>query len=207
VLWRHGRTAWNHEHRFQGQADVPLDDVGQDQARQAARLLAGFPPSRLVSSDLVRATETVAPLAALTGLPVEVDPRLRELFAGEWQGRLATEIAATDGERFQAWRDGSDLPAGGGETRSELADRSVAALLEALTEVPDGGVLVAVSHGGTTRAALGRLLALPDQHWGVLGGLANCCWSVLEEAAAGGSFRLTEHNAGSLPEPVVGDDE
>jgi probable phosphoglycerate mutase len=205
VLWRHGRTAWNAANRFQGQTDVPLDDVGREQARQAARLVASFPPSRIVSSDLLRAVETASPLAALTGLAVTPEARLRELHAGTWQGRLGTEIEAVDGAVFRAWRSGADVRAGGGENRSELAERSSAALLEHLAGVPDGGVLVAVTHGGTARAAVGRLLGLPLDHWGVLGGLANCSWSVLEEVGAG-RFRLTEHNAGSLPEPVVGDD-
>jgi broad specificity phosphatase PhoE len=205
VLWRHGRTAWNMANRFQGQTDVPLDDVGREQARQAARLVAAFPPSVIVASDLQRARETAQPLAALTGLSVQPDPRLRELHAGSWQGRLGSEIEAVDGVSYRAWRSGGDVRAGGGESRTELADRSAEALLEHLAGVPDDGVLVAVTHGGTTRAALGRLLGLPLGHWGVLGGLANCAWSVIEEVGAG-RFRLTEHNAGSLPEPVVGDD-
>jgi probable phosphoglycerate mutase len=205
VLWRHGRTAWNAANRFQGQTDVPLDDVGREQARQAARLVAAFPPSVIVASDLQRAQETAQPLAVLTGLPVQPDPRLRELHAGTWQGRLGTEIEAVDGATYRAWRSGADVRAGGGENRTELADRAAEALLEHLAGVPDDGVLVAVTHGGTARAGLGRLLGLPLDHWGVLGGLANCAWSVLEEVDVL-RFRLTEHNAGSLPEPVVGDD-
>jgi broad specificity phosphatase PhoE len=70
---------------------------------------------------------------------------------------------------------------------------------------PDDGVLVLVTHGGTARALIGRLLGLPQVSWQVLGGLANCSWSVLEEWGER-SWRLTEHNAGTLPEPVMGDD-
>ena len=65
-------------------------------------------------------------------------------------------------------------------------------------------LLVVVSHGGTIRTTIGRLLGLAPVTWESLGGLSNCCWSVLGEGARG--WRLTEHNAGTLPEPVLGDD-
>ena len=82
----------------------------------------------------------------------------------------------------------------------------VPAIVDALAEVPPGGTLVVVTHGGSARAAIGSLLDLPLDRWAVVGGLANCCWSVLEEARPAG-WRLVEHNAGSLPEPVMGDEE
>ncbi len=164
-----------------------------------------MPPDVIVSSDLVRARETAEPLAVLTGVHVRVDEGLRETFAGDWQGMLASEIRAKDGARLGAWRAGADIRPGGGETRTEIADRAEAALYRGLAEVPDGGVIVLVTHGGTARALIGRLLGLPVVSWQVLGGLANCSWSVLEEWGER-SWRLTEHNAGTLPEPVMGDD-
>jgi probable phosphoglycerate mutase len=184
---------------------VELDDVGRAQADRAARLLAAMPPDALVSSDLLRAQQTAEPLAALTGLHLTLDEGLRETFAGDWQGLLREEIEAQDGARLGAWRAGADVRPGGGETRTEIADRAEAALYRALSEVPDAGVLVLVTHGGTARALVGRLLTLPTVSWQVLGGLANCSWSVLEEWGER-SWRLTEHNAGTLPEPVMGDD-
>jgi glucosyl-3-phosphoglycerate phosphatase len=184
---------------------VELDEVGLGQADRAARLLAAMPPDVVVSSDLARAQQTAAALAAVTGLRVRVDEDLRETFAGDWQGLLAAEIKESDGARLGAWRAGADVRPGGGETRNEIADRAEAATYRALAEVPDGGVLVLVTHGGTARALIGRLLGLPQVSWQVLGGLANCSWSVLEEWGER-SWRLTEHNAGTLPEPVMGDD-
>ena len=73
VLWRHGRTAWNADRRFQGQEDVPLDEQGVRQAAEAARHLAVLPPDRIVSSDLGRARVTAGALAAITGLDVHLD--------------------------------------------------------------------------------------------------------------------------------------
>jgi probable phosphoglycerate mutase len=204
VVWRHGRTHWNSEHRFQGHSDIPLDELGLAQAERAARLLASMPPDVIICSDLARARQTVAPLLRLTGLSATYAAALRETNGGTWEGLLDVEILARDGDAYQAWKRGEDIAAGGGERRTETAARSVAAVEKALADVDDGQVLVVVTHGGTARAMLGRLLDLPVARWGALGGLANCSWSVLEETGWG--WRLAEHNAGTLPEPVVGDD-
>ncbi len=75
---------------------------------------------------------------------------------------------------------------------------------DAVDRLPDEGTLVVVSHGGTIRMAIGRLIGLEPHSWEALGGLSNCCWSVLGEGYRG--WRLEEHNAGTLPEPVIGDD-
>src|SRR5215831_6697386 len=86
VLWRHGQTQWNVDGRFQGQSDIPLDPVGEQQAERAARLLAALQPAAIFSSDLARATATAAPLARLTGLRVIPEKDLRERFGGRWEG-------------------------------------------------------------------------------------------------------------------------
>ena len=204
LLWRHGRTQWNDENRFQGHLDIPLDAIGREQVQAAAALLATLRPDVLVSSDLRRAVDTAAPLAQLTGLAVDVDPGLRETDGGTWQGLRADELGTADGDAYRAWRAGADVAAGGAETRSQLADRATQSITEALLRVPVGGLLVVATHGGTARAAMGRLLGLSVDQWRVFGGLANACWSVLQETGHG--WRLLEHNAGSLPARVVGDD-
>ncbi len=221
MLWRHGRTAWNLEDRFQGHSDVELDATGRAQAHRAARLLAALNPAVVVSSDLKRARETAEALARVAGVSVQEDARLRETFGGTWQGLTVGEIKALDADAYALWRSGADVPAGGAETRTDVAARVAPAILEALTPVPGGATLVAVTHGGSARAAIGSLLDLPMDRWAVVGGLSNCCWSVLEENQAdgrgsghadragrtGGSWRLVEHNSGSLPTPVMGDEE
>ncbi|NVK82388.1 histidine phosphatase family protein [Streptomyces morookaense] len=205
VLWRHGQTAWNLKRRFQGSTDIELTDTGVAQARRAARLLAALGPDAIIASDLVRARATAAELSAVTGHQVVHDPGLRETYAGVWQGLTHEEIIERYGEEYAAWKRGEPVRRGGGELETEVADRAAPVVLAHADKLPDGGTLVVVSHGGTIRTTIGRLLGLASHSWEALGGLTNCCWSVLGEGARG--WRLLEHNAGTLPEPVLGDDD
>ena len=207
VLWRHGQTDWNVENRFQGHSDIPLNKVGQYQASEAAKVLAALRPDRIISSDLIRAQSTAAALAALTDIKVEINPNLRETDGGLWEGKLASENRATHGELFANWYEGGDEPAGvTGERRSDVAKRAVAVIEKETTNFT--GTIVFVTHGGTVRSVLGSILKLPIAQWGVIGGLSNACWSILEltKHHTGSRWYLAEHNAGSLPEPVFGDD-
>ncbi|WP_190135054.1 histidine phosphatase family protein [Streptomyces longispororuber] len=205
ILWRHGQTAWNLERRFQGSTDIELTDTGVAQARRAARLLASLKPDAIIASDLQRAAATAAELAAVTGLEVTHDEALRETYAGRWQGLTHEEIIERYGEQYAAWKRGEPVRRGGGELETEVADRAAPVVLRHAEKLPDNGTLVVASHGGTIRTTIGRLLGLDSHHWESLGGLSNCCWSVLGQGARG--WRLLEHNAGTLPEPVLGDDD
>ena len=205
ILWRHGQTSWNVERRFQGSTDVPLTEAGLAQARRAARLLVSLAPDAIVASDLQRAAHTAAELAVLTGLEVTHEEGLRETYACVWQGLTHEEIIERYGEQYAAWKRGEPVRRGGGELETEVAERAAPVVLRHADKLPDDGTLVVVSHGGTIRTTIGRLLGLEARHWESLGGLSNCSWSVLGEGARG--WRLLEHNAGTLPEPVLGDDD
>ena len=207
VLWRHGQTDWNVENRFQGHSDIPLNKVGEYQVTQAAEVLAGLNPNRIISSDLIRAQSTAAALAKLTNLKVEINPGLRETNGGLWESKTGTENRASHGEFFTSWYEGGDEPAGvTGERRSDVAKRAVSVIEKETANFT--GTIVFVTHGGTVRSVLGSILKLPIAQWGVIGGLSNACWSVLEltKHHTGSRWYLAEHNAGSLPEPVFGDD-
>jgi probable phosphoglycerate mutase len=205
VVWRHGRTEWNLAGRFQGQSDVPLDEVGREQARRAARILAALGPAAIVSSDLTRASTTADALARLSGHQVQLDPGLRETYLGSWQGLTRQEVDDRYPGEEAAWLRGELERRGGGESMPEVADRAVTAVQQALEKVGPDDTLVAVTHGGSGRVLIGRLVGLPPEHWSALGVLSNCSWTVLRERPDR-RWYITEHNAGTLPEPVLSDD-
>ncbi|WP_157246499.1 histidine phosphatase family protein [Nonomuraea typhae] len=198
VCLRHGQTLWNVEHRFQGHTDIPLDETGIAQATRAASLLAALRPTMIVSSDLQRAHDTALALARLVKLDVPVDKELRERGGGAWEGLTRDEIRARWPEEYIAWE------APDGEPVTEVAARVAAAMRRWAAQLDDDGLLVIASHGAAIRLGICELLGLPEDLWHTLGGLGNCSWSVLEEGRKG--WRLLEHNAGTLPEPVNSDD-
>jgi glucosyl-3-phosphoglycerate phosphatase len=186
VVVRHGRTAYNHEDRWQGQLDIPLDDVGRHQAALMAPEVGSLDPVAIVSSDLSRAADTAAAIAATTGLSVSADPRLREIYAGQWEGLTGPEVRARFPEETEQIRAGQDIPRGvDGETWSGLGQRVAAALTDFAATLPPRGLGVAVTHGAAARAGIGVLLGLPFDHWRILGGLTNCAWAVLDEQSFG----------------------
>jgi broad specificity phosphatase PhoE len=200
VLWRHGRTAANAEQRYQGQLDVPMDDVGRRQVTAAAGSLAAAgqcPPVRLVSSDLSRAAETADALARRLGLEVTRDPQLRELYAGAWQGQTHDEIRAGWPDVYAAWVRGEDVVIGGdGERRSEVASRTAAAVLRHDAEM-DGGTLIVAGHGGSLRAGVFALLEIQLTAWPTWESLRNAHWGQLRRR--GGGWQLQAWNVGALP--------
>jgi glucosyl-3-phosphoglycerate phosphatase len=204
VCWRHGRTAHNHSGTWQGQLDIPLDEVGREQAAQAARAIAdGLPtgePVTVVSSDLSRARGSAELLGDLAGVPVQLDARLREIDAGRWQGLTRAEIAAAGmAAELDAWRRGEDIRIGGGERRSEAARRCAAAVQEHLAAAP-GGTLVVVGHGGVLRGTVLTMLGLPPDRWTMVGVLGNAHWAVLAPTPAS-AWSLLAYNVSATPAP------
>ena len=204
ILWRHGQTEWNVENKFQGHTDIPLNAVGEFQAQHAAPMLAAINPTMIIASDLMRAQSTAHELVKITGLEVQTDARLRETNCGNWEGLTGDEIRKADLDNLRQWSMGGDNPAGGiGERRSEVGARGVAAINSALAG-KDNQRLVVATHGGTARTIIGTYLDLPIPFWSRIGGLSNAQWSILEESPKG--WLLVEHNAGSIPEPVMGEE-
>lgn len=202
VLWRHGRTEWNASGRFQGQTDIDLDEIGRAQAWESARRLAALEPDLLISSDLRRTRDTIAALAEITGKQVLVDRRLRETFAGDWQGLTGAEIASRYPEEYKAWRAGDPLlKVGGGETRQDVAERMAAAVRDIAARLADDGLAVLTTHGGAARLGIAALIGMPLERFTNIGGLSNGSWSMLRDTDQG--WVLVEHNAGTLPTPVV----
>ncbi len=208
LLWRHGRTDHNASGTWQGQRDTALDAVGLEQAEAAGEVLAtalarwcdaGL-PVRVVTSDLSRARDTAAAVVRRLDVPATQDPRLREIFAGSWEGLTREGIrAAGMGADLDAWARGADVRLGGGETRSEAGARAAAAVTEH-ADAQDDGVLLVVAHGGVLRGATLSLLGLPVGEWDRLAGLGNCCW--VDLAPGTPRWRLVAYNVGAGLAPI-----
>jgi broad specificity phosphatase PhoE len=144
-LVRHGETDWNAARRIQGRTDIPLNDTGRAQARQAAELLARRRWDAVYSSPLERAHETARIIAERLGLDDVTDVEaFVERDYGEAEGMGFDELEARYPEGVRA---------PGQETREQVAARVVPALL-ALAEEHPGERLVIVSHGGAIRSVL-----------------------------------------------------
>src|SRR5947209_47465 len=149
-LARHGETAWNRDGIWQGWADPPLNDTGRAQARELAEQLRAVPFDAVYSSDLRRAHETAELVAEPHGVPVVVDPELREIDVGSWSGLTQDEIREQfpDGKR----RDG--------ETHEQHAAR-VRGAIERIARENVGRRVLVVTHGGTMRAIHGAISEEP----------------------------------------------
>jgi broad specificity phosphatase PhoE len=147
ILIRRGQTDWNLAGRYQGQSDLPLNQHGREQALQIARSLDGTGLSAIYASDLARARDTAQILARAAGLKVQLDPWLREINQGEWEGMLFAEIQARYPQELKRRRESPlDFAPPGGETVQEVRERVLSAVPELVHRHPDQ-TLAIVSHG------------------------------------------------------------
>ena len=171
VLWliRHGQTDWNVEGRYQGQADLPLNEAGILQAESAAAQVARLPVAAIFASDLVRAHRTAEIIAARLGLPVQEDARLREINQGEWEGLLVSEIASRYAGQIGRFRaNPMTARAPGGETVAEVASRLASAANEISRRYAGQQVLI-VSHGLALATLIARARKVPlDQVYALI---------------------------------------
>ncbi|WP_298888081.1 histidine phosphatase family protein [uncultured Serinicoccus sp.] len=197
IVWRHGETAHNAGGVFQGQLDTELSERGREQARRAARTLAGRGAQRLVSSDLLRARQTASELAAVTGLEVEPDERLREIHVGRWQGLTHAEVTSRYPQAQLALERGEDVVRGEtGERLADVAARTRAAFEDVVAGLHEHGTAVLATHGLATRALVCAVVGLDvAQASQALVGLRNCHWADLVEHPTG--WRLETWNTGA----------
>lgn len=154
-LFRHGQTDWNAEGRIQGHLNVPLNDRGREQARCLIRPARRIELEAILSSDLVRASETARIVAEPLGIPVFEDSGLREVHFGKLQGLSREEIQAQFGEvfshrlRHEPLSD-ADIELIDSETGEQVVERSLGAIVRFLESQPFERIGVA-SHGGVLR--------------------------------------------------------
>lgn len=148
IAVRHGETVWNAEMRMQGQLDTALSGRGRWQAARTAEALAGAGIEAIYASDLARAFDTAAAIAAVVGLGVVTDAGLRERSFGVFEGFTYAEIDARWPAEAMRWRrEDPDFGPDGGETMRAFADRAVATAAR-IAASERGRTILLVSHGG-----------------------------------------------------------
>ncbi len=189
ILLRHGQTDWNAQHRFQGQEDIPLNDVGRRQADAAREALVGIELDAVYASPLSRALETAR--LARPGAEIRTDPRLMEINVGTWGG-LTWEVVKAQMPDYEAkYANGVDFRRSPeGETLADVEARGVPAVSGIANEHLGQTVLI-VSHGLLLNRVIHSLLGLQGR---LLGGLGNAHFSELGHAH--GAWRLLAHNVG-----------
>jgi broad specificity phosphatase PhoE len=159
---RHGETDWNAEARYQGQADIPMNEKGRAQAQRNGETLRQLLPSiaeaDFVASPLTRTRETMQIVRTALGLKPDhfrVDERLKEAHYGDWQGTLLADLPRLDAAGIEArTRDPFRWRPQGGESYEDLTARAVAWLAATARDT------VVVSHGGVSRVLRGHILDL-----------------------------------------------
>jgi broad specificity phosphatase PhoE len=194
IVWRHGQTDWNLTGRVQGKMDVDLNAVGEAQTLAAADRLARRKVTRIIASDLRRASRAAEALSGLTSLPVEFDARLRERDYGPWEGLARDEIRARYPVDFARWERNRPVLTPGIESMDELGKRTAAVFSEAATEDPDGTIVLA-THGAAARAGCAATLGWPIELWWSMTVLENCHVTELRLSANRG-WQLHAHNVG-----------
>ncbi len=156
LLARHGETDWNRELRIQGSSDIALNELGRRQAQALAQELEHVELDAIYSSDLSRARETAAAVAALHGLEVRLDARLRERAFGSWEGLTREDIAALpDGSRHD------------GEDDDQVRERVLEAI-QAIADAHPGENVLVVAHGGALNVLWHHAIGERVERW------ANC---------------------------------
>ena len=189
ILLRHGRTGL--PGRYVGSSDVPLSEEGRNQIIDLRPGLGAMQIDGLLASPMLRCTETASLLRL--GLPVQLDPDLREIDFGRWERKTFAEIEAQDPELVRHWATGTDdfrFPEG--ETTAGFAGRVESVKNRLLAS--DAQTLLLVSHGGVIRALICALLGLSLDKY-LLFQVAKGRYSTMELHSGGGV--LTGINLGS----------
>lgn len=165
LLVRHGETDWNRAGKFQGQIDVPLNDNGREQARQAAEFLKDVKLDFAISSSMLRPKETAEIILKYHGdLQLELRDELREISHGLWEGKFESEIEQSYPGLLDEWKTSPEnvqMPEG--ENLEEVSIRAIAAWREIVQSVTGTGIVVA--HDAVNKALLCHLFNLKPEHF------------------------------------------
>jgi broad specificity phosphatase PhoE len=199
ILVRHGETEWNASEVFRGKADIPLNDVGLEQARLLGAYLKDEKLEAVYSGPLSRAVKTAQAIAGPQNLPVNIVSNLDDLDCGEWEGKPLKEVKKKYPEIYQDWVDTPEqvrIP--GGESLADVRARALPFVQDAVARVEEGK-LVFVSHRAVHKVIISALLTLDNAaFWNFK--LDNC--GITRFAFDGARAVLTAHNDTSFLKPL-----
>ncbi len=185
---RHGESVANHEDRLAGNRDMPLSDIGRKQAQCTAAFLQAVPLEAVYSSDLSRAMETAAILAAPHHLPVFPEPGLREICGGVWEGLTYPEIAARYPDEYQVWKENIGLShCPGGESALQVQVRVRSAIERIVQRHPEGHLCL-VTHGLALRVMEAVWAQLPPDKIAAIPFVSNASVTVVTYDGAVGTL-------------------
>lgn len=163
LLVRHEETDESIRGRCYGHLDVPLSDAGRQRAEELGTVLSELPLTAVYSSPLSRSLGTAAAIAAVQGLDVLAEERLREIDFGELEGLTYDEVRAQRPELYRVWMETpTRVRFPGGEAFTDLRRRVLAADAE-IRSRHDGEAVAIVAHGGVVRVVLADALGLADE--------------------------------------------
>jgi broad specificity phosphatase PhoE len=153
-LIRHGATPLVAEDRFAGEIDVPLSELGHDQARRLGARLAGIPLTAVYASPMIRTQATATAIAEPHGLSIQTRDGLREISHGRWEQHTRAEVEAKFDDEYARWEeDPFTFAPVGGETGLAVVARALPILREIVSAHPDQQIAI-VSHKATIRLLL-----------------------------------------------------
>lgn len=164
LLVRHASVDSANRHRYVGRTDLPLSEEGRRQAEALVEAIRRQSPTQCLCSPLRRAVETAGPMSEALGLEPLIEPYLREINFGHWEGKTFEEICHADPERVDRWAEFSpDFAFPEGESIRGFLERVGRAAAKAIAS-PEDRVLV-VTHGGVIRAMICHLLGLSPENY------------------------------------------
>jgi ribonuclease H / adenosylcobalamin/alpha-ribazole phosphatase len=160
LLLRHGQTLMSVQRRYAGRSDVPLTDLGVQQAAAAAKRLAPAGVRVIVTSPLLRAVQTAQEVAAVTGAPVVTDDGFRETDFGAWEGLTFAEVRERWPAELTAWLADPAVAPPGGESFAQVSERVTGALHRVLAG-REGHTILIVSHVTPIKTLVAAALLAP----------------------------------------------
>lgn len=191
-LIRHGESEGNLKNVFLGFTDLDLTELGHRQAEKSAEYLKALPVSAIYSSDLIRAYHTALHTAEKCGLEVRRHRGLREIFAGEWEGKPFQDLVEKYPDSFGVWfHDFYQSRCAGGESVSELQERVTCALRE-IAEENKGKTVFVFTHATPIRVFCAAAQNLMGQEVNAFPWPSNASVSCVEYEE--GTFRLIDYS-------------